>query len=419
VQASPGHAVGALRAPSTVLLADGAVGARRRQTAERAARVLVCPDSYLAAASQGARATASLRAAGLEVEVLDAAQPELPRANVEAAIAQARRIRPDCVVGLGGGSCIDLAKLVALGLAHDGPLETFYGENLVPGPVLDVVAVPTTAGTGSEVTPVAVLSDPERELKVGISSPALIPRVAICDPQLTLGAPASVTAYAGIDALAHAIEAYCARRYEGATALDGRVFTGGNVLTDGYALQAVACLAHGLRDALADDPSGRAAAMQGSLAAGLAFGTAGTAGAHALQYPLGAQTGTPHGLGVGVLLPFVMAHVAPACAGRLAEIGRAMGVEGTAAAAVHAVRTLASDLGLPPSLEAIGVDRSELGPMAAQAVGVERLMRNSPRVIETPDAERILLAAWQGDLAALAGDQDLSHEPAMPSTALP
>lgn len=395
------HDNGVLRAPRQVLLGDGAVDALGRVVARLGRRVLVCTDDYLASALPGRRAVASLHRAGLDVHVLGTALPELPKANVEETTVLARAYEPDVVVGVGGGSSLDLAKLVALGLSHDGPLESFYGENAVPGPVLPLVAVPTTAGTGSEVTPVAVLGDPERELKVGISSSHLIPWAAVCDPQLTHGAPPHVTAHAGIDALAHAIEAYCATPTERVETAAERVFTGANALTDGFALQAIRQLASGLRGAYADEPAGRAAAMHGSLAAGLAFGTAGTAAAHALQYPLGARTKTPHGLGVGLLLPYVMRFVAPVAGERLADVAIAMGAGDSAGEAIDAVRTLAGDLGLPPTLDALGVQPEEIAPMARQAAGIERLIRNSPRHVDAQDAERIFDAALHGDLARL------------------
>src|SRR5262249_8028592 len=136
--------------------------------------------------------------------------PDLPVATVDAALAHTSSQRPEVIVALGGGSVIDCAKAVALLVCHPGPVSDYYGENLVPGPVVPVIAVPTTAGTGSGVTPVAVLTDPDRTMKVGISSPRLTPVCAICDPDLLASCPATVAAHSGIDALAHAIESYTA-----------------------------------------------------------------------------------------------------------------------------------------------------------------------------------------------------------------
>lgn len=394
--------VGVLRPPATVLFGRGVVQAVGGQAAALGRRALVCTDGTLARGPQGSAVVRSLRAAGLAVDVLDAAVPELPLGAVEAAVARARAHAPDCVVGLGGGSSIDLAKLVALGLSTDVPLREQYVENAVSAPTVPVIAVPTTAGSGSEVTPVAVLSDPDITLKVGISSPYLVPRAAICDPALTEGAPPAVTAHAGIDALAHAIEAFTAIRRSGWADVVSRGFVGGNVLSDRFAVHAVAQLSRSLRAAVDDDPAGRSAALEGSLCAGLAFATAGTAAAHALQYPLGARTGTPHGLGTGLLLPYVMAFNVRAQPERLAAVAVAMGADPEPAAAIEAVLDLARDLGLPRTLQELGVERSALEPMAEQALGIARLIQNNPREVDLAGAVSILEAAWSGDWAPLS-----------------
>lgn len=391
--------LGVLRPPSTILLGEGTVQALGDTVGRLGTRVLICTDPFLAASYQTGVVRAALASANLEVAILDAAVAELPRDSVEEAIRAARTLRPDCVVGLGGGSCIDLAKLVALGLSADQPLDSFYGEMSVQGPTLPVIAVPTTAGTGSEVTPVAVLTDPALALKVGISSPFLVPHAAICDPSLSMGAPATVTAYAGIDALAHAIEAYTAVRRVDWPDMAGRVFVGGNVLSDRFALHAASLIAASLRRAVEDDASARAQALEGSLCAGLAFATAGTALAHALQYPIGALTATPHGMGVGLLLPFVMSFNAPACDGRLELLGAAMGVEASAAAAIEVVRRLSLDIGGPDSLAAMGVARQDLGPVAEQALSVGRLVMNNPRAVSLEEARELLLRAFDGELS--------------------
>lgn len=388
--------LGVLRPPRTILLGDGVVEAAGRTVAALGERALICTDPFLAGAPPLQAVAASLRAAGVAFDVFDGTVAELPLPAVEQAVEQARALAPDVIVGLGGGSCLDMAKLVALGLSTDAPLRDCYGEHNVPGPTVPVVAIPTTAGTGSEVTPVAVLTDPASELKVGISSPHLVPAAAICDPALTLGAPEAVTAFAGIDALAHAIEAYTAVRRPTWTDMAQRVFVGRNALSDRWALHAIARVGAGLRGAVADDPAARAVVLEGSLSAGLAFATAGTALAHALQYPIGARTRTPHGLGVGLLLPFVMAFNEPACPARMAEVGRALGSD----AAPHAVRELALDVGVPGSLAAIGVEAGELDEIAVAALGIERLVANNPREVDRPGLTALLRAAHTGDLAS-------------------
>ena len=211
--------------------------------------------------------------------------------------------QPDVVLGLGGGSNLDLSKAVALLVRYPAALSTYYGENNVPGPIAPVVAVPTTAGTGSEVSPVAVVADPERAMKVGIASRALIPKWAVVDPALTVSCPASVTAHSGMDALAHAIESFCARVRTDCS--PHAIFVGKNPMSDVLATKAISAIAKFLPRAVAQ-PSDREARQEmalASLLAGMAFSSAGTAAVHALQYPVGEATHTPHGLGNAVFCP--------------------------------------------------------------------------------------------------------------------
>jgi alcohol dehydrogenase class IV len=396
---------GVLRAPREVFFGAGVADAVGELARRLAGRVLVVTDPTLAAGEAGRRVFASLRSQGLEVEVFDGTVPELPMDTVFAAIRAALGSAPRLLVGLGGGSSIDLAKLVALAVAHGDDLRSFYGEEQVPGPIAPVIAIPTTAGTGSEVTPVAVLTDPEVVLKVGISSRHLIPTYAVVDPTLTYGCPPSVTGHAGIDALAHAIEAFTAARRKLPHGTDA-VFIGKNSLSDAFALVAVRHIAPNLVAAQRDEPAARGAVAYGSLCAGLAFGTAGTAVAHALQYPIGTRTHTPHGLGTGLLLAYAMRFNKPARVGELAAIGRAMGVSGdedddelAADAAVAGVAELSTAVGVPSSLAQLGVADEELGELARQALGVSRLIVNNPRELRERELLEILRAAWRGELA--------------------
>jgi alcohol dehydrogenase class IV len=402
---SGGPGWGVLRAPREVLFGVGVADATGQLSRRLADRVLVVTDPTLAAGQAAQRVLASLRSEGLEVDIFDGAVQELPMHVVIEAIREAAASRPQCVVGLGGGSSIDLAKLVALGMRHGDELPRFYGEEQVPGPTAPVIAIPTTAGTGSEVTPVAVLTDPEVVLKVGISSRHLIPTYAIVDPTMTYGCPPSVTGHAGIDALAHAVEAFTAARRH-LPAGSNAVFVGKNSLSDGFALVAIRHIAPNLVAARRDEPDARAAVAYGSLCAGLAFGTAGTAVAHALQYALGARTHTPHGLGTGLLLPYAMHFNYEARVGELAAIGRAMGVSGeehddeqSARQAIAAVAALAIEVGVPPSLASLHVAEEELPQLARQALGVSRLIANNPRALGERALVEILDAAWRGDLA--------------------
>lgn len=381
----------------------GSIVALPKVVAQFGSRVLVCTDANVMRHPAARAALGQLQAACSEVRVLDSIAPDLPLSAVQACL-EAADPRTDVVVGLGGGSCMDAAKLVALLLRHPGPLELYYGENAVPAPVVPIVAAPTTAGTGSEVTPVAVVGDPSRQLKVGVSSTHLIPAVAICDPELTLSCPPSVTAFSGIDALAHAVEALTARERPRAwESYPGEIFEGSTALTDDYARRAIRAIGSALERAYTDgsDLTARTEMLYGSLCAGLAFGNAGTAGAHALQYPIGAATATPHGLGVGLLLPYVLSYTAPACGDKLVEVARQLGVEPTAPAAIAEIARLSAAVAVPRTLDAIGVREDALPGYAEQAATIRRLAGNSPRELEADGLLEILRSAYSGALVAV------------------
>ena len=260
------------------------------------------------------------------------------------------------------------------------------GENQVPGPIVPIVAVPTTAGTGSEVTPVAVVSDPERELKVGISSPFLVPAVAIVDPEFTLGSPATVTAFSGIDALVHAVESYTARPLDVDWSAPLPVFTGRNALAEPIALQAARHLGPWLSVAVRqpEDRRARQEVAVGSLLGGLAFGSTGTHLCHALQYPIGAMTKTPHGLGTGLMLPYMLDAllVESENAVRIAALGAAL--EDLPAEQASPDRTISRivainrEIGVPATLAEIGLDRDQLPRIADLALGSARLLAIAP-----------------------------------------
>jgi alcohol dehydrogenase len=402
----------ALRLPREILFGAGQRHALPAVARKLGQRALVCTDSRFAGTPVFAEMLAALRAAGLQVLVHDGVQPDVPCDSVAACVAEVRGFAPELVVGIGGGSCLDMAKCVALLLTHGGALQDYYGEFKVPGPVLPIVAVPTTAGTGSEATPVAVVSDTERTLKIGASSPYLIPTAAICDPELTLSCPPGLTAIAGADALTHAIEAFtAARKAPSSTLAQENVFIGKSALSDHFALLAIQLLGRSLEKACRDgsDLDARADVMMGALAAGCAFGTAGTAAAHAVQYPAGALTDTAHGMGVAAMLPYVMAYNRQAAAPELAEVGAALGLvpdgrgtEAMADAAIHEVGRLFSAIGITPTLAALGLAAEQLDWTAEQAIGIQRLIKNNPRAIDLAGMRRLLQAAFDGDLAAAA-----------------
>jgi alcohol dehydrogenase class IV len=403
---------GTLRVPREILFGRGQRAALGSVASRTGKRAMVYTDERFAGTAQFASMMDSLRAASVDFLVYDRILPDVPRDSVAAGIEQARGFAPDMVIGIGGGSVLDFAKCSALLLAHGGALQDYYGEFKVPGPVLPLILVPTTAGTGSEVTPVAVISDPERTLKVGISSPYLISTTAICDPELTYSCPAGLTAIAGADALTHAIEAFTAGRRDPSAELALRhVFVGKSAFTDHFALLAIQLLGRSLVTACTDgsNEDARADVMMAATAAGCAFGTAGTAAAHAIQYPIGALTHTAHGLGVATLLPYVMSYNKPACAPELAKVASALGLEThgrgsdeNAQAAIDEIVRMFAAIKIPRTLAELGLAQDKIEWTAQQAIGIDRLIKNNPRQFDLPAMTNLVQAAYDGDLAMAA-----------------
>lgn len=398
-QPGPDRSFGLLRLPNQVAFGFGAIRSLAETAQQLGRRAFICCDPYLEPSPAFAAAMVQLTAAGLTSQVLTKIIPELPVASVEAAADAARGYRPDLIIGFGGGSSLDLAKLVALLLQHDGPLSRYYGENAVPGPVLPMIAVPTTAGTGSEVTPVAVVSDPERELKVGISSPELIPRYAIVDPALTVGAPPALTAYAGIDALVHAIEALTSRAEPAAWDSRLPVFVGRNRLSSLLAGESARLVLGNLERAVAEpnDLGARELMSYGSLLAGMAFGTAGTHLSHAIQYPVGALTKTPHGLGTGLLLPYVLRGCLPEIAPELITLAASLGLgdQVEPEQVITMIEDLKAAIGIPATLADIGITADQLPQITDLARTITRLANNA--VVGPERIGDIVRNAWSGE----------------------
>jgi alcohol dehydrogenase len=378
----------------------GAASVLRDVAREFGPRVLVCTDQNMVKAGVSETVLAQLNEGKAEVKVFDGGQPEVDRQTIERAAAFAGSFSPDVLVGLGGGSNLDLSKAVAILLKYGGSLPSYYGENNVPGPIVPLVAVPTTAGTGSEVSPVAVVADPERAMKIGIASRTLIPKWAVVDPALTVSCPASVTAHSGMDALAHAVESFCAKVRTDCS--PHAIFVGKNPMSDVLAKQAITLIAKSLAMAVAqpNDHTAREEMALASLLAGLAFSAAGTAAVHALQYPVGEATHTPHGLGNAVLLPTVMRNITASRAEEMAFIARSLnpGLESkpNAEAAGHAARLveeLGAKVGIPKGLRALGVTQDQLPQLAQMAFTVRRLLDNSPVAFDQSDLLRLLQEA--------------------------
>jgi alcohol dehydrogenase class IV len=370
-----------------------------------ASRILVVTDTILEKAGLLDRVRSPLMESGLAVEVFSGGEPEPSMRAADACIAAARRFHPDAVLGLGGGSNMDLGKITAVILTHGGGVRDYVGEDKVPGPILPLLCVPTTAGTGSEVTAASVLTDTDNHIKVGILSNYLRPRVALVDPLLTLSCPPKVTADSGIDALTHAIEAY--------TAVDNAVFPlpagersvyqGRQPLADCLAEKAIALIGANLRQAVADgtDLAAREGMAQGATLAGMAFSNVGVAAVHALEYPVGGATHCSHGAGNGLLLPYVMRFNMPVRLKEIANIGRLLGEDMTglgekqaAEKAITAVEQLREDIGIPLRLRELGVRENQLRPFAEKAFGIKRILRVNPRHVTVEDLHGILVSAF-------------------------
>ncbi|MDX1112565.1 iron-containing alcohol dehydrogenase [Sinorhizobium medicae] len=394
---------GTLRAPRELLFGAGQRHALGSIAARIGRRALIVTDTRLAADANLLSLVRQLDEAGLAVMVDSSTLPDVPVDSAMSSSVGARSFEPDLVIGVGGGSCLDMAKCIALLLTHGGQPQDYYGEHTVPGPVIPLIAIPTTAGTGSEVTPVAVLSDAERSLKVGISSPHLIPTVSICDPELTLSCPPRLTAIAGADALTHAIEAFTAIRRDPVPGISQqRVFVGKNELSDHFALSAIALLWQGLESACRNgaDHAAREKVMLGSTLAGLAFGVAGTAAAHAIQYPVGALTHTAHGLGVACLMPYVMTWNAPLMRDELGRIAQAAGLDGPDEV-IPALVSLFARIGIPGTLRDLGLEEERIDWVAEQSSGITRLIQNNPRPLNPKEMRNLVAAAYRGDRSCL------------------
>ncbi|AZC21119.1 iron-containing alcohol dehydrogenase [Pseudomonas sp. CMR5c] len=321
--------------------------------------------------------------------IFDGVEPEPQVAIVRECANAYRAGRHDGLIGLGGGSAIDIAKAVAAFAGHEGALEQLFGIDQVPRKGPPLIAIPTTAGTGSEVTNVAILSDKQAQLKKGIVSDYLLPDVALVSPAMTLTCPRSVTAASGIDALVHAVESYLSLN--------------GSPITDALALGAIRLIVKALPKAYANPGhlQAREDMASASLMAGMAFGNAGVGAVHALAYPLGGRFNIAHGVSNALLLPYVMAWNKLACVERLRDIAQAMDVpviglsdEQAAEQAVKAMAALCAAVAIPTGMRSFGVPEEAIPAMAVEAAGIERLMRNNPRQLNAADIEQIYRAAY-------------------------
>ncbi|MGB1337332.1 MAG: iron-containing alcohol dehydrogenase [Planktomarina sp.] len=351
-------------------------------------RVLLVTDPGMMATGLVQRATDGLRAAGVAVTLFDQVQADPPESIVLQAAEQARGATG--VIGFGGGSSLDVAKLAALLAASAQPLAQAYGIGNAQGPRLPLVLVPTTAGTGSEVTPISIVTAGASE-KMGVVSPLLLPDLALLDPELTLGLPAHVTAATGIDAMVHAIEAYAS------------VNANNNPISRALALEALGLMGCMLLRAVQkpDDLEARTGMLLGSMLAGQAFANSPVAAVHALAYPIGGHYKVPHGLSNALVLPHVLrfnAQVAPeAYAELLPHVFPdlpSMGVAEAAYQFAQSMADLSQACGLEQGLREMGIARAALPSLARDAMNQTRLLVNNPRPVDEAAALKIYEAAW-------------------------
>ncbi|HEY4150920.1 MAG TPA: iron-containing alcohol dehydrogenase [Chitinophagaceae bacterium] len=301
---------------------------------------------------------------------------------------QVAPFNPGVVLGIGGGSVLDIAKLVAAQLENDQKPEEYTGIGLLKGRRKKLICMPATSGTGSEVSPNAILVDNTDGQKKGIISPFLVPDIVYVDPLLTMSVPSSITAATGLDALTHCLEAYTNKF--------------AHTFIDMYAFEGMRLIAASLVQAVknGEDEEARTQVAMGSLLGGFCLGPVNTAAVHALSYPLGSSFHLAHGLSNALLLPYVMEFNIPAAPKRYAEVALALGCErqnsdeATAAKGVEKIKSITRECGIPSKLSEVGVPATAIPEMAAAAMKITRLLKNNPRTVTEADAITIYKAAY-------------------------
>lgn len=351
-------------------------------------RLCLVTDHFLHQSGILDKALASLKGAGWQVHVIDDVIADPPEHVVLAAAKQAGEIGAELIVGLGGGSSMDVAKLLAVLLGSDQPLPEMYGIGNVRGKRLPLVQIPTTAGTGSEVTPVSIVTT-GATTKSGVVSPTLYADIAILDARLTLGLPAAATAATGIDAMVHAIESFTSKKLK-------------NPVSDMLAIKALSLLSANLLQACKNghDLAAREAMLLGAMLAGQAFANSPVAAVHALAYPIGGIFHVPHGLSNALVLPHVLRFNAPAACGLYAELSEIFIPGGTGSdeakttALITRLEAMAEAVGIERQLRQVGVQETDLRHMAQEAMKQTRLLGNNPREVAENDAYEIYAAAY-------------------------
>jgi alcohol dehydrogenase class IV len=319
--------------------------------------------------------------AGYRVTIFSEVEPDPRIETAEACANAARSCKADVIIGVGGGSAMDIAKVAAVLAYSKQPIHSMFGIEQVNAAGLALILVPTTAGTGSEVTHIAILSDEQEHLKKGIVSKFLFPRLAIVDPLLTLGVPAAVTAASGMDALLHAVEAFTSKN--------------ANDLSDTLARRAMRLISENLRDAYQNGQNleARTGMLEGSMLAGMAFANAGVTAVHAFAYPIGAEFHIPHGVANSIMMGPVLTFNISGNPAKFAEVAECISekIDGTsvqdrAELSVAIMKQLAHDIDIPKNLSSFGVRKEHIPNLADGVLKVTRLLANNPRAITRDDA---------------------------------
>lgn len=375
-------------APARLTFGAGAVGKFPDLIAGFGRRALVVSDPGIAKTGILDRVLGFLRDAHVSSDAFTSVEPNPSVETVEAAHALYRKSDAEFVVAVGGGSSMDVAKVVAVLAAHGGGVRDYEGIGKVPGPVVPSVAIPTTAGTGSEVTVFAVITDRQRRFKMTIGSPFLVPQVAICDPELTISMPKPLTAATGMDALTHGIECF--------------INTTPNPIAKALAMESIRLIGGALRTAYqrGSDLPARSTMLLGSTMAAMAFTRTRLGNVHAMSHPLGAFFDVPHGVANAILLPYVMAWNLRSCLGTYPPIADAMGeeVDGmpperASERAVEAVQRLSRDVGIPEHLREVGVTKDAIPALATDAMKSGNVLVN-PRPTTYDDIVHLFEKAY-------------------------
>lgn len=360
----------------------------------KATNILIVTDPFLKELGLADKIQQPLRSKGYATTIYTDIAPEPPLAIGEKLVDFTRKHQFDLVIGLGGGSALDLAKLAAVLAVHDGKVADYLnltGTKALEQKGLPKILIPTTSGTGSEVTNISVLSlDTTKDV---VTHDYLLADSAIVDPELTISLPPKVTAATGVDALTHAIEAY--------------VSVNANEVTDALALQAIRLISGSIRTAVleGENKQARSDMSYGSYLAGLAFFNAGVAGVHALAYPLGGQFHIAHGDSNAVLLPYVMGYIRQSCEKRMKDILDAMGLssaylsqEEASYKCVDALQQLVQDVKIPSTLKGFNIPEEALEQLTDDATKQTRILARSPMPLEREDIYAIYRAAFDGEV---------------------